>query len=158
MDRIHGRPRSGKRLAGVGWLIDHHRDELEYELIRNGLRLRMLGGPLLTFNEVWLIAVNAPAGGRLAAAIDERLSWDRTDTWLSSIEYSLRWLVWSRTRDGQRNRRRPKPVTPPGTPRAGTRSMVSRRDTVGMGKHALREYLSLPRTATPPTTQPTGTR
>ncbi|MGE8691834.1 hypothetical protein [Bifidobacterium bifidum] len=87
-----------KRLAAVLWLIDHHRDELEYELISKGLRLRQLGTPLLVWHDLWLIAACAPAGSSLAAALDPRMAWDSTDWWLRSIEYSLRWLMWAKTK------------------------------------------------------------
>ena len=132
-----------KRLAAVQWLIDHHRDALEYELILLGLRLRWLGGPLLSWHDVWLIAANAPTGSRLASLLDQRNAWTPTDWWLRSIEYSLRWLVWSKTKDGQKNRGKPKPTPAPGdiTPK--------RRDPelTGMGKRELRAYLRRPRVA-----------
>lgn len=65
---------------------------------------------------------------------------------MSSIEYSLRWLVWSKTKDGQNNRRRPKPVTQPGTTGHGRRTLIAKHDTHGMSKRQLRDYLARPRT------------
>lgn len=133
--------RQPKRLAAVQWLIDIHADALEYELIRNGVRLRWLGSPLLSWQDVWLIAANAPAGSRLASLLDERNTWTPTDWWLRSIEYSLRWLMWAKTKDGQRNRSKPKPAPAPGD---GT---PKKRDPelTGMSKTELRAYLSRPR-------------
>lgn len=132
-----------KRLAAVQWLIDTHRDELEYELIRNGVRLRWLGGPLLTWRDVWLIAANAPAGSRLAAVLDERKAWTPTDWWLRSIEYSLRWLVWAKTKDGQKNRGKPKPTPAPSETAPHGRDP----ELTGMSKTELRAYLNRPRVA-----------
>ena len=90
---------------------------------------------------MWLIAANAPAGRRLAGLLDERSIWTPTDWWLRSIEYSLRWLMWAKTKDGQRNRSKPKPAPAPGD---GT---PKKRDPelTGMSKTELRAYLSRPR-------------
>lgn len=134
--------RQPKRLATVLWLIDNHSDELEYELIRNGLRLRQLGTPQLSWHDIWIIAAHAPPKSPLAAALDPRMAWDRTDWWLRSIEHSLRWLVWAKTKEAAKNRGRPKPLEPPG-------GKPRRKDPelTGMGKQALNDYLKLPRSA-----------
>lgn len=98
---------------------------------------------MLSWRDVWLIAANAPSGSRLASLLDERNAWTPADWWLRSIEYSLRWLVWAKTKDGQRNRGKPKPAPAPGE------AAPKRRDPelTGMGKQELRAYLRRPRVA-----------
>lgn len=77
----------------------------------------------------------------LARAIDpDAGAWTRLDYWLSSIEYSLRWLQWAKTKDGARGRNRPKPIRPEGEKK-------KRKATGGprMSKTAIKEYLARPR-------------
>lgn len=140
--------RQPKRLATVLWLIDNHRDELEYELIKTGVRLRWLGCQLLSWNDIYLIATNCEPGTPLARTLDKRMAWKPIDFWMQSIEYSLRWLVWAKTKDGNKGRRTPKPVQQPGTEirDANRRDVVRRTELVGMDKHSLRDYLNRPRT------------
>ena len=90
---------------------------------------------------MYVIAANAAPGSPLARELDPALSWTQTDYWLQSIEYSLRWLVWSKTKDGRKNHRRPKPVEAPG------KRKRRRKGGPRMTKQALREYLARPRTA-----------
>lgn len=138
-----------KRLGAVLWLIDSHGDELEYELIKAGVRLRWLGCPLLSWHDIYLIAANSEPGTPLAKVLDKRMAWKPIDFWMRSIEYSLRWLVWAKTKDGQKGRRKPKPVQPPGTSNhnSNRRDVVRRNDLVGMDKRSLRDYLNQPRIA-----------
>lgn len=136
------RRRQCKRLNTVLWLIDRHRDALENELITRGVRLRWLGSPLLSWNDVYVIAANAKPGSPLARELDPALAWTQSDYWLQSIEYSLRWLVWAKTKDGQKGHRKPKPVTAPGAKRKP-------KDGKGKGprmtKRQLAEFLARPR-------------
>lgn len=128
--------------------MDNHRDALEYELIKRGARLRWLGTPFLSWRDVYLIAINAEPGSQLARELDPSLAWTRTDYWLQSIEYSLRWLVWGKTKDAQHNRKRPKPVEPPAKKQKAKRKNNGPR----MSKKALREYLARPRISADGTT------
>ncbi|NMM93488.1 DUF5361 domain-containing protein [Bifidobacterium oedipodis] len=141
--------REPKRLAAVLWLIDNHRDELEYELIKAGVRLRWLGRPLLSWHDIYLIAANCEPGTPLATALDRRMAWKPIDFWMRSIEYSLRWLVWAKTKDGQKGRGKPKPIQPPGISAndPNRRSVVRKGELAGMDKQSLRDYLNRPRTA-----------
>lgn len=124
------------------WLAENHGDALAYELLNHGLRLT---GPYrnCSVEDAYVVAVNAPPGSPLAVAIDPAAEWTRTDHWLSSIEYSLRWLVWAKTKDGQHNRRRPKPIRPP---RQGNASRSQeKRQCVKMSKEQLQAFFDLPR-------------
>lgn len=138
-----------KRLGAVLWLIDNHRDELEYELLKAGVRLRWLGRPSLSWNDIYLIAANSEPGTPLAKALDKRMAWKPIDFWMQSIEYSLRWLVWAKTKDGRKGRKKPKPMQPPGTSGRDTnrRDVVRRNELLGMDKRSLRNYLNRPRIA-----------
>lgn len=142
MDRGRRDRRGPKRLSELLWLVDEHRDELQLELLRNGRSLDEVGGRL-TWHDAWLIASHAAPGGPLASALDPRMAWTRTDWWLQSIEYSLRWLVWAKTKDGQRNRKRPEPIPAP-------KPRVHRKpdpELVSMDKDALDALLRRPRVA-----------
>ena len=131
-----------KKLSAVLWLIDNHKDALEYELIRHGLRLRQLGSPMLSWRDIWAIVANLQRGTPLARAIDPSMAWTQTDYWLQSIEYSLRWLVWAKTKDGSKNRKKPKPVEAP-------KPKKNRANGPRMTKRQLREYLARPRIGIP---------
>ena len=142
--------REPKRLGAVLWLIDNHGDELEYELLKVGVRLRWLGRSLLSWNDIYLIVANSEPGTPLAKALDKRMVWKPIDFWMRSIEYSLRWLVWAKTKDGQKGRRKPKPMQPPGTSHdSNRRDVVRKSELVGMDKRSLRDYLNQPRIAAP---------
>ena len=106
-----------------------------------------MGSPLLSWNDVWLVAVNCEPGSRLAAALDERMAWRNEDWWLRSVEYSLRWLVWAKTKDGSKNRRKPKPVQAPGMENSdpNRRTVVAKSELNAMSAEQLREYLNRPR-------------
>jgi hypothetical protein len=59
------------------------------------------------------LALMLPPESRLLRIINPENAWNLRDHMLSSIEYSLRWLVWAQTKDGQKNRKRPHPIDPP---------------------------------------------
>lgn len=108
----------------------------------------MVGGPAFSWHDAYLLAVNAQPGGPLATAIDPRAAWTRADYWLQSIEYSLRWLVWAKTKDGQKGRRRPKPVAAPKAPR----KRAPDPKLAAMTTDELDAFLSRPRTPITSTT------
>lgn len=137
----HGRP---KRLTQLLWLLDHHRDELQLTLLRQGYRLADIPGRL-SWHDTWLMAAHSPAGTPLAGTLDPRARWSGTDWWLRSIEYSLRWLVWAQTRDGQKGRNRPVPVSPPTPPEPAT--PTSQGEGMRMDRRALTALLNRPRRA-----------
>lgn len=88
-----------------------------------------------------MLAVNAQPGSALARAIDpDTGAWTKLDYWLSSIEYTLRWLQWAKTKDGAHNRNKPKPIRPEGEKKKGKAPGGPR-----MSKAAIKEYLARPR-------------
>ena len=64
----------------------------------------------------------------------------------ASIADSLAWLVWSKTKDAQNNRNRPKPIPRPGVDDGKGRM----KDAKSMPIDELKEFLARPRTATKP--------
>ena len=76
-------------------------------------------------------------------AYDERAVWTAERTLLAAIVNDLNWLVWSKTKDGQRNRNRPKPVGPFDAEKK--RSITG----VAMTVDELNEVLSRPRGEVP---------
>ena len=59
------------------------------------------------------MAALLPRGSRTFTAINPEYSWEQSHYLLANIDYSLKLLVWAQTKDGQKNRNRPKPITPP---------------------------------------------
>lgn len=54
-----------------------------------------------------------PRGSRTFTAIDPEFAWEQQHYLLANIANSLQILVWAKTKDGQKNRNRPKPIAPP---------------------------------------------
>lgn len=127
-----------KKLSSLAWLIRRHREAVEIELIRNGERLRWMGTARLAWRDVWLICRSAPPKSPLAVALDVRASWDVADYLLADQADSLRFLVWAKTKDGQKNRRKPKPITRPGQKDANGR--IS--DVQAMSIEEMRAFLA----------------
>ena len=75
------------------------------------LNLDGMGRDYTTLHAADLLA-QLPEGARVWRAYDERAAWTAERTLLAAIVNDLNWLVWSKTKDGQRNRNRPKPVGP----------------------------------------------
>lgn len=86
--------------------------------------------------------MSAQPGSPLAAALEPAATWPVENYLLSSIEYSLRWLCWAKTKDGEKGRNQPKPPVTP----ASQSNESGRKDLQGMTSAAeLDEYLSRPR-------------
>lgn len=82
------------------------------------------------------LTVMLPRGSRTFSAIDPEYSWEQSHYLLANIANSLQLLVWAQSKDGQKNRKRPKPITPPKRPR---------EKTVSYTVDEYREILSRPR-------------
>ena len=54
-----------------------------------------------------------PRGSRTFSAIDPEFAWEQEHYLLANIANSLQLLLWAQTKDGQKNRNRPKPIAPP---------------------------------------------
>jgi len=84
------------------------------------------------------LCVQLPRGSRLLSALDPELSWTQEDYLLANIANSLLFLAWTQTKDGSKNRNRPKPIEPP-----RKRRTAHKPNTYTPGEYAQR--LSLPR-------------
>ncbi len=144
MDQGKRRGRRPKRIAAVCWLVTEHRDAVELLLIEHGLRLRMLGHGL-SFNDLYILCAHAPEGSALAGEIDPAAKWTHRDYMLWSMEYSLRWLAWSKTKDAQHKRHRPEPLPTPGKRKDTNSGRFT--DIQPMSVDEMREYLKRPRHA-----------
>lgn len=79
------------------------------------------------------LALMLPRGSRTFSAIDPEFAWEQSHYLLANIANSLQLLVWAQTKDGQKNRNRPKPIEPP------------KRRNEGMTPEEYEERLSRPR-------------
>ena len=61
------------------------------------------------------LTVMLPANARIRTAAEPATVWGWNEYLLADISYSLRWLVWSKTKDGSKNRNHPKRILPPGS-------------------------------------------
>ena len=96
-----------------------------------------MGTDRLTWRDVWVICKAAPAKSRLAVALDPRMAWDVADYLLADQADSLRWLVWSKTPDGEKNRRHPKLI-----PRPGARTHQHTSEVTAMTVEQMKAYLA----------------
>lgn len=60
-----------------------------------------------------ILAAQLPEGARSLGVIDPVLSWTTDRYLLASIEYSLRALLWTKTKDAEKGRNKPKMVPTP---------------------------------------------
>lgn len=88
---------------------------LEADLIRNGLRLRHVGTEQFTWRDLKLFVEFMREEDNLSKVRHpEEADWGRTNMLLASAVDALNWLVWAKTRDGQKNRNQPQPTPRPG--------------------------------------------
>ena len=71
------------------------------------MRLRDLPCPWLTWRDLLVVVRCAPPDSPLARVLDPAVQAQVDTQLLRSMEYSLRWLAWAKTRDGENGRNRP---------------------------------------------------
>ena len=99
--------------------LDEHPDELRADLQQYyGLNIDGMGRDFSTLHAAALVA-QMPEGSRTARAHDPDAAWTLDRLLAAVVANNTNWLVWSKTKDGQRNRNRPKPIGPdgPGKPK-----------------------------------------
>lgn len=80
-----------------------------------GLRLRDLGSEEFTWADLRALIRHAPRDSAIVRAVHpEKSQWGVDSYLLAIIGDAARWMMWSKTKDGQRNRKRPKPIPRPG--------------------------------------------
>lgn len=111
-----GRRRAAGGIQGLIKLLREHESAIEADLIPLGLRLRDVGNPEFTYHDLYIICANSSRDSALARSIHgDALNWDLNAHLLASQLDALNILIWMKTKDGQKNRNRPKPIERPGT-------------------------------------------
>lgn len=104
------RDRCTKKRLTLGRLLHDYPDELRadfqqyYSLNLDGL------GIVYSVNHAAILCEQLPQKSRTYLAINNENIWDDQALLLSRIEHNTRILAWQNTRDGQKNRRQPKPL------------------------------------------------
>lgn len=96
-------------------LVDEFPEAVEYDLIRHGVRLRDLGSESFTWRDLKVIlAQQKPSESALWMEQNPDHMWGLPEFLLADAVDTLHMLFWAKTKDGARNRNRPKPVERPG--------------------------------------------
>ena len=99
-------------IRGLRQLIAEYPEAIEYDLITHGLSLDDLGSERLSWRDLKVIVTRMPPN---RSALQQELgpqdaAWTLTNHLLAEVVDSLRLLLWAKTRDGHKNRNRPKPI------------------------------------------------
>lgn len=91
------------------------------------MRLDWLGTEALSWRDLKVIITQSPQDSAIARSVDPELSqWDLTSHLLAMVGDYLAWIAWSKTTDGEKGRRKPKPIPRPGVePDEDTRTFGS---------------------------------
>lgn len=84
-------------------------------------------GTEYTYAHAASLCVQLPDTARLHRAQNPDAAWDEQTRILAHIEYALRMLLWSKTKDAQYGRNKPKPLPTP-KERAGRRERIEGAD------------------------------
>ena len=139
MDEVQARRRCEPGgITGLVLLIEEHGPAIEYDLIKLGLRLRQLGTDALSWRDLLVIAQHSGHDTALHASMEPEASpWKLSEHLLAVIADAVIAGNWMQSKDGQKNRNRPKPIPRPGvepeSKKFGGRaeSMESIRDWLG---------------------------
>ena len=103
----------GGGIFGLLDLLEAHPEEVEYDLISHGLRLRQLGSDLLSWRDLYVIVRQQPSDAALARAMDpEGSAWGLSEQLLAAIADASHVRVWQ-AGSGKKSDR-PKPIPRPG--------------------------------------------
>ncbi|QGJ92123.1 tail assembly chaperone [Gordonia phage Lauer] len=111
---------SGITLGGIAGLLelilhDKKGPALEADLLSAGFRLRHVGTEQFSWRDLKIFLENLDVHSKLfAIEHPDEAGWDRKVLLMADMVDSLRWLVWAKTKDGQKNRKHPKPIPRPG--------------------------------------------
>lgn len=98
---------------GLLELLREHREEVEYLLIKHGLRLRDCPSPGFNWRDLWVIVRHDPEIRDLVQPLEDR-GWGLAEQLSAMAVDSLAWLVWAKTKDAEKGRNKPKPIPRPG--------------------------------------------
>lgn len=97
-------------------LIADHPEAVEYDLIQLGLRLDDLGTERLTWRDLKVIVTRMPPH-KSALQAEKRPDdspWGLVEHLLAELVDVQHLALWAKTKDGSKNRNRPKPIERPG--------------------------------------------
>lgn len=116
MDEIQGTLwRQSGGITGLVLLIEKHGPAIEYDLIKLGLRLRQLGTDALSWRDLLVIVQHSERGTALNAAMHpDHAPWGLSEHLLAVVADAVIAGNWMQSKDGQKNRNRPKPIPRPG--------------------------------------------
>lgn len=98
-------------------LIDDQRqcEALESDLINAGMRLRWFPAPDYSWRDLLVFIAHLGPGAALSQVqLGDDAPWGLSEQLAAMQVDYLRLLVWMKTKDGQLNRNRPKPIPRPG--------------------------------------------
>lgn len=105
-------------MIGLVDLLDEpsHRDAVAYDLMRCGKNLRDWPDNGVTWGDLHVLVTKAQPGSAVFSSMNP--SWQHTHELelARSIDHSLRWLVWAKTKDAAANRNAPDPYRFPWEP------------------------------------------
>lgn len=116
MDEVQAcRWREPGGIVGLVLLIDEHGPAIEYDLIKLGLRLRQLGTDALSWRDLLVIAQHSGHGTALQRSMHpDAAQWGLSEHLLAMVADAVIAGNWMQSKDGQKNRNRPKPIQRPG--------------------------------------------
>ncbi|MFJ2506328.1 DUF5361 domain-containing protein [Microbacterium sp. NPDC087592] len=89
-------------------------EAVEYDLIRHGERWRNVGHSLSWRDVKVILEMQQPSDSALWMEQNPDHMWGLPEFLLAEVVDSLHMLWWSKTKDGHKNRNRPKPLERPG--------------------------------------------
>lgn len=102
-------------MIGLVLLLDEHGPAIEFDLIKLGLRLRHLGSDALSWRDLLVIVQHSGSKDALRASMHpDAAPWDLSEHLLAVIADAVIAGNWMQSKDGQKNRNRPKPIPRPG--------------------------------------------
>ena len=102
-------------ITGLVQLLEEHGPAIEYDLIKLGLRLRLLGSEALSWRDLLVIVQHSERGSALQTSLrPDDAQWGMSEHLLAVVADAVIAGNWMQSRDGQKNRNRPKPIPRPG--------------------------------------------
>lgn len=102
-------------IFGLCDLVDEFPEAVEYDVLRHGHRLRDLGSDRLTWRDLRIIlSQQKPSESALWMEQNPDHMWGLPEFLLADVADTLHALFWAKTKDGAKNRNRPKPIERPG--------------------------------------------
>lgn len=97
-------------------LAEEYEDALEFDLLERGKDIRDLGTPRLTWRhfKVYVLGLAQDPKSLFARAYNPDVIWTLEALLQAEVIDTLHDLRWMKTKDGSKNRNRPKPLKRPG--------------------------------------------